>query len=550
MKRFLKAFISVLLVECLAFTSIDASAFTVYAADTELQEVTADEPSSEESTDAETPAEEADESDAYIEEVETDISEEEASIEEYAAADIIDGTYNQSSNDWTEYHYRDDYFYNDSTTYNPSLSTMSFVLARSAFTYNDDDWAYGYKNCEDLLTQIGFVDIEANDCFKERPEANTIGVCIGRKNLYLEDSGTYTTLIAIGIRGAGYGAEWAGNATIGASGEAQGFGVARDQVIDFLNAYLDEHSDDIEQNPKIWIAGFSRASAVTNLTGNFLDCAIEDYITGVWDYDEEELARMNTTRANMLKYNVKYTDVYAYGFEVPRGGVESMEAPQSDNLFCLVDYNDVVPDVAPSCWGFIQYGQVISTKGNVTEAEFLTQLKKLNPKSLTKYNNKTDKIGAKFITYNTDFTTIIQKQLGGNTYIINKGSTDFSSLGDLDQSLIDFTAGLIGSRENYAEKYQPYISRLIQLFMDADDKTALIDSAIDGATSNLDGGTIALLAAKAAAAERPFATATALGTVTMFIVGFWAGPLFVAAGYAANVKISPVQHFRQMPSSQ
>lgn len=289
------------------------------------------------------------------------------------------GQINKTGNSTAKYHYSDTYFLEDSSDYNRSLATMSLCMelacwpAYTSFdqlnviekTQNvDRGWYKGetedssefwrdedhLRNIKELFygssdkaeenPGIGFSHFKANDCWKQIPTADSIGVCAARKQIK-DNDGTIYTLVALPIRGGGYGSEWASNFKIGISGEHEGFKEARDNVLAFLKDYLEELQPDESRNIKLWITGYSRAGATANLVAGALD-------------DNLSLPNGCTTT---LK------DIYCYTFEAPQGAVKS-SLPSYNNPYVNTDYknihniinlNDIVPLVAPSKWDFARY---------------------------------------------------------------------------------------------------------------------------------------------------------------------------------------------------
>ena len=93
-------------------------------------------------------------------------------------------------------------------------------------------------------------------------ETDSIGINCASKTI--RDNGGQYTLIAVGVRGNNYHAEWGGNARLGASGEHAGFAMGRDQVLDYLRAYIAETG--ITGRVKLWI------SVVVAMFGLYLLC--------------------------------------------------------------------------------------------------------------------------------------------------------------------------------------------------------------------------------------------------------------------------------------
>lgn len=345
--------------------------------------------------------------------------------------DVIDGVLDYSIDPYKAkslYHYRDSYFNEDTYQYNPSLATMSLTLAMSAFGsdgMDDNVFAHHPDNLEKVLTELGFEDFTTNPQYRLRPTRNSIGVGIANKTIK-DEEGNDTTLIAIAVRGANYHAEWGGNTSIGLIGEAMGFAMARNQVIVTLASYLSAHKGEISEHPKFWIVGFSRASATANLSGNFLNYAMEYLYAHDYELDGE-YPTIETTHPEASKEMVqvqvdtndamrslldafcendlkpRQSDLYCYGFEVPAGGVNaqaapgepvySFEAKKNGNIWNLVNSEDFVPMVAPKLMGFKRYGTDVSltedSSGNAISNDRLSeQLEQICPEFATHWNER------------------------------------------------------------------------------------------------------------------------------------------------------------------
>ena len=232
-------------------------------------------------------------------------------------------------------YYSDDYFSPSAYDYNQSLATMSLSFAMSAFASEEQNrYANKSVNARNLLKEIGVADsaIGVNEWFTLRPETDSIGAVAGSKPISV--NGEDFTLIAVAIRGGGYGREWASNFTLGASGQHTGFDDAKNKVLTYLKTYLAEQK--ISGPVKFWVTGFSRAAATANLIGGELD---KGYDFGA-----------------AISYRPE--DVYAYCFEPPAGALVSETRNQEIyyNIFNIVNQSDPVPFVAPSPLGFGRYG--------------------------------------------------------------------------------------------------------------------------------------------------------------------------------------------------
>ncbi len=264
------------------------------------------------------------------------------------------GTFKYSSDikkehkDYTAtYYYDDAYFTKSAYDYNSSLATMSICLAMSAFGSNETrqgeelgtlgkDYATYSRNVEALLTDVGFEQIQTNEYFNAKPEMDSIGVIAANKKLKSGEK-TYT-LIAVAVRGAGYEAEWSSNLTLGTYGEHQGFKEAKENVLAFLGDYIEQQ--EITGDVKLWITGYSRAAATTNLTAAALDKDAKAYLGEAVTLAPE--------------------DLYAYCFETPMGTLTTYEpdAALYQNIHSRINVDDPVPKVAMSALGFEHYGNV------------------------------------------------------------------------------------------------------------------------------------------------------------------------------------------------
>ncbi|MBO4285894.1 MAG: hypothetical protein J5880_00995, partial [Bacilli bacterium] len=147
------------------------------------------------------------------------------------------------------------------------------------------------------------------------------------------------TLIAIAVRGGNYDGEWASNFTIGGEGNSQGFDEASDKVVAGFERYCNLFS--IQGHIKIWISGYSRAAITSNMTAGKL------------------LNRMVNNSYSNDAYHYSVDDVYAYCFEPPMGVNTSLKDARSElykGIHNFLNYNDLVPLVAPYEWGFVRYG--------------------------------------------------------------------------------------------------------------------------------------------------------------------------------------------------
>ena len=243
--------------------------------------------------------------------------------------------------------YSDDYFRHSSTEYNPHLATLSCIMTNFSVPLDnpsslDSDWYLKQpKRLFGFFSSIGFKDFETNEDYVSRSRFDSIGV--GYANRQVDDY----TVIGVGIRSGGYFREWSSNVYLGDGTKSdymhEGWYNAANKTIDFINEYISANR--ITGKIKVWIAGFSRGGATTNLVAGLLDNRIKN---------NEEIFAGDVTLTR--------DDLYAYTFEAPQGAnyhSKTVEKPGSElynNIYNIVNPNDLVPKVAMSEYGFTRFG--------------------------------------------------------------------------------------------------------------------------------------------------------------------------------------------------
>lgn len=269
------------------------------------------------------------------------------------------------SNLKAKYYYSDGYFHDSPVMYNEHLATMSMNFALSAMNsylggreYTEENAA---ENAVNLLKALGFSNFYIHYPSPEfygidAETISTIGYIIASKTITINNEDV--TLIAVSVRGGGYGVEWASNVILGDGvGEAKGFCDAANQVEKGIEEYLSIYNIDTSQS-KFWLTGFSRSAATANLTSKRL--------TDKYGKDR----------------------VYSYCFETPKGGVLSLINKGSDysNIHNIISKSDAVIMVGPSEMGFIRYGvdhvipanKVGTDEYNVQKDKMLLHLSSIN----------------------------------------------------------------------------------------------------------------------------------------------------------------------------
>ena len=213
-----------------------------------------------------------------------------------AADEVISGTFTYMpafvDEPATEpFYYSDSWFNAPSTEQNTHMITMSAALAYASME------VVGSSYIKELYGKIGYADI--------------------RKEV-----------VAVSIRGNRYDAEWASNLIAGVSGNIEGFDQASRKVTGRIRDYISAHG---LNSVKLWIAGYSRAGSVADLTGVYIN---------------EHLAEFGTAAE----------DVYVYTYEAPRCCESDKQYP---NIYCVKNKNDLLNYVYPASWGVYTNGREI-----------------------------------------------------------------------------------------------------------------------------------------------------------------------------------------------
>ncbi len=236
--------------------------------------------------------------------------------------------------------FSDSFFCVPASQYNHQLCKASLGLMASStrVLYNEDERALD-SNAIQFLEDAGFSDVVTYDY--DKPDGRyTIANTISHKTI-TDGEGTFE-LIAIGIDGHGYTNEWESNFDIGTDPVHEGFSDACQKVYEHFLAYVEDHK--LSGRMKVWITGFSRAAAISNLLG----------------------ARL--TDSNQFTAD----DVYVYTFATPRTTKEPRKG-QYPNIFNIVGSTDPVPMVPFTDWGYDRYGTTFYTLAQETNSSWYKQ---------------------------------------------------------------------------------------------------------------------------------------------------------------------------------
>ena len=265
-----------------------------------------------------------------------------------------------------EFKYSDDFFANPSSQYNPSLAVASYGLINCSGNYESGTIEESDKWIKELmLNQFEFQNYEQIG-YRVKTTDESIGATIATKEIYLQSE--KTTLICLPIRSFSYNNEWTDNMFVGdgSSNDIRtitssfdskqytfenkyhnhaGFCLSAMVVLNFLRQYIEKYN--ITGKVKIWLAGYSRGGAVANVTAALLDRAI---------YENN----LNEYLGDDIQCDISHDDIYAYTMGTPQGASEDQNpSPRSaiyNNIFNLINPNDIVTQIPLRQWGFTRYG--------------------------------------------------------------------------------------------------------------------------------------------------------------------------------------------------
>ena len=237
------------------------------------------------------------------------------------------------------------WFTADARVYNHDLAKVSLGLATSAFRPNKqlakENRPADY-NLRSFLDQAGFTELRSDDYDKD-PSKYTVSTVIGHQKI--GDGEDSFELIVVGICGQGYMDEWESNLSIGTGKNPEGFSSAAHLVYDRVFGYISENH--LKGKMKLWISGFSRAAAVSNITASLLS-------------DSDAFSQET---------------VFAYTFATPMT-VRDWEPKLYENIFNICGKMDPVPNVPFADWGYSRYGITYFTPTVETDSDFWEKRKK------------------------------------------------------------------------------------------------------------------------------------------------------------------------------
>ena len=378
--------------------------------------------------------------------------------------------------------YSDYYFRNRSIFYNVHLATLSVHMTKysqnpgNPDSVDDTDWYENQsKRVHTFFDAIGFEKFQANEDYYTRTTFDTIGLaCASRE---ITDGDDKYTVIACAVRSGGYFFEWENNVFLGTGENSdymhEGWYNAAVKEKAFIGDYIKKQN--ITGQIKLWMSGFSRGGAVTNLTAGLLDnqLTLDDTETRNHVFEGVSLQREN---------------IYVYTFEAPQGAnfnSKNVANPKDEvfnNIFNIVNPNDPVTKVAMNDFGFTRFGidKFITTKffdaaNYENNRKYTGALYALNHgeygwacDKLTTYNIPFSKVVSTIADF-SNITSIIVKWIRDGTLKPDLVEEDTKKV-NYDANIvlttaIDHIMGYLGTRENYCNRYQNFARGIMKYFM-------------------------------------------------------------------------------------
>lgn len=207
--------------------------------------------------------------------------------------------------------YDDHYFEGNAKTYDKDLSMLSYG-ASIATASKEKGTTFLYETGFDSITPYGY---------ETEPTTNSIGYFIAHKTI------NDFELVTVAFRGFDYKMEWANNLTIGKTGNHEGFDARGKEAYNQLQSYLKNF--DSNKTVKLWINGYSRAGAVSNVLASYI-------------LKENKL---NITQENM----------FVYTFEAP-ASLNEENAVAYENVHNITNQADLITFIPPTQYGLKRCG--------------------------------------------------------------------------------------------------------------------------------------------------------------------------------------------------
>ena len=276
-----------------------------------------------------------------------------------------------------EYYYSDSFFAHSSIQYDHQLALATLGMVTAAFnTWASDAkyWANGDVGRENSLdaayTKLGFADVKYRYYDVDVGKAGDfVGWSTARKTIIL--NGKRTTIVALILRGGGYGGEWVSNLHTGTGHAHSGFIIPVHEVFADLKNYLAAAQQKGELGVvKLWMGGYSRGAAVANL----LAARVNKELPGL----ERENVFVYTFATPVALGPQDYPNLQQDYDNNHNADGSLKESWGESNIFNIISSGDIVPHLLPEEWSFPRNGndRFLPSTRNEEELEDLNEMGK------------------------------------------------------------------------------------------------------------------------------------------------------------------------------
>ena len=175
-----------------------------------------------------------------------------------------------------------------------------------------------------------------------------VGHSLARKTITL--NGQRTTIVAVILRGGGYGGEWVSNLHTGVGAGHAGFVIPVNEVLTALRNYLARAAAQPggTGTVKLWVGGYSRGAAVANL------------LAGRINKELPEIDRKNVfvyTFATPVALTAASYPDYQLDYDNNHNADGTLKTTwAASNIYNILSSGDLVPRVLPAEWGYHRNG--------------------------------------------------------------------------------------------------------------------------------------------------------------------------------------------------
>ena len=254
-----------------------------------------------------------------------------------------------------DFYYSESLFDHPATEYDHQLAFVTLGMVMAAFTAAvsiPQYWVNGSVGREANLAAayelLGFGDARFYNYDIDTGKAGDyVGYSLARKR-YLHNGKT-RTLVALMLRGGGYGGEWASNVHTGSTSAHYGFTTPVAAVFASLKAYLAQIAQEGDPGElKLWIGGYSRGAIIANLlAAKALNALPQLEKANCFVYTFATPAALTAADQPDMQLDFDNNHKADGSLRVTWG---------ESNIFNILSSGDLVTRVLPSDWGYHRNG--------------------------------------------------------------------------------------------------------------------------------------------------------------------------------------------------